>query len=270
MLSRLREGSLNIVQLLRIATDRFIYNECPLRAASLAYYALFSMFPLGLFLIYLGGGFLSEENVLQTLEAFLNQFFPVSSDKLITVINHALVLRGSIGLIGLIGLFWSASSVFGVLEWSLSKIWAGTPSPFWRRRLLGAVSVLALSGFFIGSFYLRPMLDWIWSPNEVFSRDLLNFAIGLGISTIVSLLLFRIFPNREIPWRPALIGALVAGLAIELIRGVFGYYLAVVGRNFGFFYGSIAWIFALGIWVYLVGLVFFLGAEIGAAIDRDN
>lgn len=255
-------------QFLRSTLDHFIENECPLRAASLAYYVLFSLIPLGLFLVYLGGEILTEERIRTTLETYLVRFIPIGHEAISRVIDHAVLIRGSIGLVGVLGLFWSASSVFGVLEWSLSRIWAGSPSHFWRRRLLAAVSVLALSVFFVGSFYLRPLLDWLWTNNDAFARYALNFAIGFSVTTLVSFLLFRIFPNREIPWRPALYGAVVAGLAIELIQGVFGFYLAQVGRQFGVFYGSIAWIFALGVWVYLVGVVFFFGAEFGAAFDR--
>ncbi|MEK6222287.1 MAG: YihY/virulence factor BrkB family protein, partial [Chloroflexota bacterium] len=182
-------------QFSREVIEKYVEHECPLRAASLAYYALFSIFPLLLFLVYLGSWFLTSEGARGTLDIYIQRVFPVSAEDIRAVVDQTILARGPIGVLGSVGLFWSASSVFGVLEWSLSVIWDGTPSPFWRTRLLAAVSVLALSTLFIFSFFLRPLVDWLWADDGIVYKEWLNTGVGIGAGVVISLLLFRIFPN---------------------------------------------------------------------------
>lgn len=255
-------------QFFREVIEKYVEHECTLRAASLAYYALFSIFPLLLFLVYLGSWLLTSESARGTLDLYVQRVFPVSAEDIRAVVDQTMRARGPIGIVGAVGLFWSASSVFGVLEWSLSVIWDGTPSPFWRTRLLASVSVLALSAFFIVSFFLRPLVDWLWADDGIVYKDWLNIVVGIGAGTVISLLLFRIFPNRDVAWRPALAGAVLVAVSIEVMQSIFGYYLGLAFKNFGYIYGSLAWVVALAFWVYIASLIFFFGAEFGATLDR--
>lgn len=248
--------------------ENFDKHECSLRAASLAYFALFSIVPLLSFLIYLGSTVLTSDVARENLDLFLGRVLPINPKNLEMIISQALIVRSSIGIVGAIGLLWSASSVFGILEMTLSVIWNGNPSPFWRRRGLAAVSVLALSFVFIASFSLKPLTTWLWAEDSVVYKRWLNLGFSFGLNVLTSFLVFRIFPNRDVYWKPALAGAIMAASLIEIAQAVIGYYIGLAFTNFGFVYGSLAWIVVLGFWAFLVGLLFFFGAEFGATLEK--
>lgn len=247
----------------------FERHDCGLRAASLAYFALFSIFPLMSFLIYLGSTVLTSDVAHENLNIILGRVVPINPEKLKMIVDQALIVRSSIGVVGAVGLLWSASSVFGILEVTLSVIWNGTPSPFWRRRALAAISVLALSFVFIASFSLKPLTAWLWADEGVVYKRWLNLGLSFALNTITSFLVFRIFPNKDVYWKPALAGAIMAAGLIELAQTVLGYYIGSAFTNFGFLYGSLAWLLVLGFWAFLVGLLFFLGAEFGATLEKQ-
>jgi len=246
---------------------KFGEHENALRAASLAYYGLFSIFPLLLLIIYMGSELLTTEATRAFLDLYLKHTLPVDPASLQKIIDQTIRARGSIGVVSGIGLMWSGSSVFGVLEAALSVIWGGERRPYWHRRFLATISVMTLSIVFVASFSLSPLTSWLWNDDGHFYKRFLNLWVSFAFSVLISFLLFRIFPNRNVPWRPALLGALIATLFIESARFIFDFYLALAFSNYGNVYGSLAWIVALGFWTYFVGVLFFLGAEFGAALE---
>jgi len=76
-----------------MAIDSFSASRGAQVAASLAYYALFSMFPLLLFLISALGFVLQAEAVRSQVEELIVQFFPTSQDLIIENLNFVLELR---------------------------------------------------------------------------------------------------------------------------------------------------------------------------------
>lgn len=247
---------------------KFGVHDCASRASSLAYYGLFSLFPLLLLLVYIGGQSLNSEEVFEALNTYTSLLFPESIEYLRNIIDQTMDARGPIGMVGALSLIWSASSVFGVLEGSLSIIWEGTSSAFWRKRLLAAISIILLGLVFLASFPLRPLIDWIWLDDGVAVKDALGVVAQILLGSLIIFLLFRIFPNRNIPWRPALTGALFVTLAVEFSRSLVSGYLAQTFIKFGYIYGSLAWFLTLAFWVYLVGIILFYGAELGMEIER--
>ena len=68
----------------------------------------------------------------------------------------------------------------------------------------------------------------------------------------------------------ALAGAIICTSLIEVAKSVFTLYLGSAFVNYGAVYGSLTWMVALALWVYLVGILFFLGAEITAGLERQQ
>ena len=252
----------------RMVLNSYAEDECTLRAAALAYYGLFSIFPLLLFLIYLATNVLTTLEAQQAVNMFLEQILPFSPDQLEGIIARVLAARSSIGLLSLAGLMWSGSSVFAVLEAALTVIWGGTTRAFWSRRLIAAFAVILLSLLFIAYLYFGPILSWLLpSPTALFSA-LASQILGFILLLIICTLLFRIFPNREVRWGSAINGAIVSAALIQVSRFFFDLYLSLAFRNFGLIYGSLAWFVALALWAYLVAALFFFGAEVGAEIEE--
>jgi membrane protein len=96
-------------------------HEIAFRSAALAYYGLLSLFPLLLFLVFLGSQFLESKQAQTALNKSITEFIPAASGTVQQVINQTLSARGSIGLIGGIGLLWTASTLFNQLTTSLLR-----------------------------------------------------------------------------------------------------------------------------------------------------
>lgn len=243
-------------------------HECAMRAASLAYYGLFSIFPMLLFFVYLGSRVFSMEDARAALDAYVLQALPGIAANLERVLDQVIRVRSSVGIISAISLAWSGSAVFGVLEMGLNVIWEGDNRSFWRRRLLAIAVVVTLSFLYLAALTLGPVLSLLLKNLSLDGFPWLGRVFGSLAILFTSFLLYRVFPCRPVPWKPALAGALAATGLIEGGQFLFSLYLGQALRNYGSVYGSIAWIVALVLWTYVVALLFFLGAEVGAMIDK--
>ena len=92
-------------------------------AAGVAYYTLFSLFPLLLGLIALLGLFLDAQHIQTRLNDFASDYLPGSEQLVKSNIDAVLGLRGALGLFAVIGLFWSGSAIFGAISRSVNRAW---------------------------------------------------------------------------------------------------------------------------------------------------
>ncbi len=258
-----------IVRVTVLAIRNFRDHGDAVRAAALAFYGVLSIFPLLLFLVFIGATVLASDTAQDTVIGYLDYVLPVSADNIESVIHYTLVRRGSIGLIAGVGLLWSGSSVFGVLLKTLNAIWGGAARPYWQRRVLAALFVLVLGIVFAALFYLAPILGFVIKSFGIGNSQFVVPIVEFLFAVIVCYLLFRVFPNCSVSRSFALIGALVSGGLFEIVKLIFSAYINLAIVKYGYVYGSIAWVVALGWWLYLEGIVFFFGAEVGAALDKE-
>jgi membrane protein len=247
----------------------FVESECALRAASLAYHLLLSLFPLLLFLIFVGSDLISAQGTRQALYRYLDQVIPAAANGVMTVLDQTLQARGTIGFIGGVLLLWSASSVFTALSTALNVIWNATHRPFWRRRILAILTVLIIGSLFIVSIWMSAVTSWPWSGTLTTLGHWLSRGLDLGVTILLLGLMYRVLPNRIVPWRASFVGAFLAGLLWQIGKVLFGWFLASGLPNYGLVYGSLASIVILMLWTYLSGLIILLGAAFGSVLERE-
>ncbi|HLE73458.1 MAG TPA: YihY/virulence factor BrkB family protein [Anaerolineales bacterium] len=250
--------------------SKYNQDNCAMLAAALAFHSFFSIFPLVLFLIYVGSEVLQTAGVRELLSSGLIRFLPAGGDTISEIISATLDLRGSIGLVGVVGLVWSASSVFAVLETALNRIWKAKPRGYWRKRLVATGSILVLSLVFLASVtfgqFLPRLLSLIQRPGLQWLGSLASF---LGLVLVLTIF-YSAFPSRKIPRRAALSGGLAAGLALLGARALFDMFINSAFANYGSVYGSLAWIVSLALWTYVVATLFLLGAELGSVLEAEE
>jgi membrane protein len=256
-------------RVVRSTIDGIAEHEIPVRSAALAYYGLLSIFPLLLFLVFLGSQFLESAESRTALNDGLEELIPAASEIVQQVVDQTIEARGSIGLIAGIGLLWSASTLFNALTTSLNAIWGATPRPFWRRRVVAAVSVLSIGVLFMLSVIISAMTV-ISLPGEgtVIGQGF-NFSLGLIVTTLLFWLVYHGIPNIRVHPLGTLGASLLAAILWQLAKSVFALYLASGLTNYGAVYGSLASVIALVIWAYISSLIVFLGAVFGAALERE-
>lgn len=274
----LSDGS---IEILRSAVRRFNDARAPEAAASMAYYAVFSLFPLLLFLVAAGSFILEGEQAYRLVVGFFTQVFPTSQDLIEENIQRVLELRGPVGIVGLVSLLWSATGVFTTLAHNIDRAWLEAEARnFLERRLvaLGMVGTLAgLSALSLLSttvVNLLPRLQVpLWGGLSVYETSLWVVFSNLvpWLFTFLTFLgLYRWVPNTEVTWSEAFWGALVAALAWEAATRAFAWYLRSGLVRYELVYGSLGTIVALMFWIYLSGWIALFGAHLSAAVAQHH
>jgi membrane protein len=274
----LSRGALAVV---RQAFESFGETRASGAAASVAYYALFSLFPLLLFLAAAGSFFLQSDQAYREAIDLVTNAIPVSQNLIQQNIRQVLDSRGTFGLVGLVGLVWSATGVFMNLARNINRAWSqAAQRGFLKGRLIALamvgvlVALLILSVLSTTALNLLPRLKVpLLGGISVYDTALWALAAGLLpwlFDFALFLSLYRWVPNTTVPWAPALWGAGVAALLWEGAKRGFAWYLDAGLARYNLVYGSLGTVVALMFWLYLSAWITFFGAHLAAAIDRSR
>lgn len=271
MRDRTRLFGARLWMVVRSTADGLGRNEAGLRAAALAYQGLFSLFPLLLFLIFLGSQLLAVGDVRGPLDDFLTRAVPTDEalDFIESIIDQSVQNRGSIGLVGGLGLLWTSSSLISNLTSSLNAVWGAKRRPVLRRRLVAIAGVLGLGSLFVLAIVLSALPALPLSIGDSRLLDLLDLGVGFVVEVTLLWVIYRWLPNTSVLGVPSLIGALLAGLLWETAQFGFRLYLTSGFTNYGAVYGTLGSVIGLILWAYLTGFVLYLGAEFAAALQRE-
>ncbi len=243
-------------------------------AAGVAYYAVFSLFPL-LLATFAVAGFFAGEEIHDHLFEVIDELAPGSaSSSLIRENVEAIVhTRGALGLIAFIGLVWSARAVFGAVHRVLNRAWKVTEPPHFLVHQLGQIAgALGAAMLFIGSSALGTVGRAIVA--ETSALPLLPWALLIailvfGVSTVLFIFVYRFVPDAGVRWREAIVAGLLAGLAFESAKIAFSYYLANLS-SLDLVYGGVTTVVALMLFLYVVALILVWGAELASEISRTD
>jgi membrane protein len=176
-----------MVLLVRDAGIRWADDACYRLGASLAYYALFSLFPLMLLSVTVvgfavGGDAAARQSVLNSVPSPSPEFRVLLDQTLQSMQSHRNA-RGVGAVVGLIALVLGASGVFSELESSLDLIWRVKPSPargLWQI-LLHALRSKALSFVVVIVAAMAVLASLAVSTILAAVGDTLGAAVGAGV-----------------------------------------------------------------------------------------
>lgn len=254
-------------RLLEDTLMKFDEHECALRAAGLAYHLLLSLFPLLLFLVFLGSRYLSTEGVRQSLMSYLEEVIPAAASSVRGILDQTMRARGSLGAFSGVLLLWSASGVFISLSSALNVIWNASPRSFWQLRIVAIVTVLVIGSLFILSIWLSALTPWPWTGTNTTLRRWMRIFLDLLVTVLLLGLLYRMIPNRSVPWRFAFSGAFVGGVLWQVAKAGFVWFITSGLTNYGLVYGSLASVVTLMLWTYLSAVILFFGAAFGYVFE---
>jgi membrane protein len=248
-------------------------------AAGIAYYAIFSLFPLLILLVTASSFFLTSSEAYHGVMDLISKFIPVSQDLIEGNISQVLRYRNALGLIGLVGLFWSASSVFSALARNINLAWDGAKRMSFLRTRLVAFEMIALLAVLlvvtIGMTTVAKLLPHLqvslWNGFSVNESQILTFVSNSASFVFVYLLflgLYRWIPNTKVRWFPALWSALIATLAWQAATNGFTWYLRTGLGRYEMVYGSLGAVIALLILIYISGWITLFGAHLCSALSH--
>ncbi len=278
-----------IIAVTRDAIQSFTLHRTNRMAAALAFFTFFSLFPALLLLLALLGYLLDMEQIQgsalviqarSNLTEIVKTNLPGTDDLVGSVIGNVQAARGASGLIGVLGLLWSASNAFNHMHIALDQIWgiSGVPG-FWltlRRRGMSIFFVLSLGLLLILSQVLKTGTVWLVSLSEQFAfvpdvapvYTLVTSFFPFLVAIFAFGAAYRSFPSISVSWYEVWPGAVLAGIAWELLKWLFAQY-AIEFANWQAVYGPIASVIALLTLLYLTFTVVFFGAEFSAAYSRQ-
>jgi len=250
-------------------------------AASMAFYTLFSLFPLILLLISIGSILLKDRGSVEQILRFVGETLPGAQALVNENIPNVVQQRGPVGLVGLVTLMWSASNVFTILSAHINSAWPGSGKRTYLETRLAGLGIvgamaIALVGYILATILLQLMAwlrvpflgnlslsyaaawGWIWS--------LLSWMLVLGLLFGI----YRWVPKAHVPWQAALTSGVITTLILLGLSRVLAGLLALIVQRYQLIYGSLSVFVAFMLYIYLANLVVLTGAHISAAISTYN
>jgi membrane protein len=268
----------NRLNILKDAVKTFTVTRANQAAASLAYYVIFSFFPLLLVLISAGSFFLNSQEVYTKVSELIQQAIPNSSLWINENLQQILEQRGTVGIIGLITLLWAASGGFINLAYNINLAWLEAPQRnFFQGRLVAFEMIGGLSGL----FFLSLILDGLFNLLHIFDipfTSLMQMDFWRWFSSIFSwLTIYALFfalyywvPTVNVNGNAAFWSALFASAAWEFSTALFSLYLRSRFGRYELLYGSVGALVAFLFLVYILATVTLFGAHLASAIDRKQ
>ncbi len=259
--------------LLLDAWQSYRRDEMSLLAAALAYYLLLALFPLLLLLIAVASPFLNDEQVIREAVRFAANYFPGAAAELRNILQQVVSARGPVTLFAALGLLWSASGVFDLVQRGLNRAWRVTqPRPVWRQRLVSLATVLGVGLLFDLSFLTSALVrSGIRFRFQIGGLSI--EVVGLILTTFLNFALFAIiykaFPFARVTYRQVWGSALLSSILWEMAKIVFVLYLLNFAR-LSLVYGSVGAVIALLVWGYITATILLFGAELSAVNARNN
>jgi membrane protein len=235
------------------------------KAALLAYYGFFSLFPLLLVAVTVVGFVLQGESDLgqRIVDSAVSQF-PVVGDEISGTVSQSR-LRGS-GLALGVGLglaLWGGLGVAEAAQSAMNGIW-NVPRRrypnFFLRRLRGLAWLVILGGGLLLASVISGFAAAVgtgWSVMAALPVNMLLFLVG-----------FRVLTVRNVSLRTLLPGAVLAALAWALLQWLGGWYVDRQLSRASATYGAFALVIGLLSWLYLASTVTLLAAEVNVVRSR--
>jgi len=252
-------------------------GEINLRAMGLVYTTLLSLIPLLAFsfaILKLFGGH-------RDLEPIVYEFFrPVGgaaatelTRRVVQFANH--VSSGIVGSLGFALLAWTLVGTIKKVEDSFNFLWhVEQPRSFARR--IAEYTTLLIAGpvLLVGFISLTNSALGSAPVQEVVRWPLLQHLRGTGIALAPYAMVTAFFtaayimiPNTRVHWRPALTGALVAGVLWAAVGKMFTA-LVVYSTRLTIVYAGFAFVVAALLWTYFGWLILLAGAQLSFYVQN--
>lgn len=253
----------------------------PEAAASIAFYAFFSLFPLLAIFVGILSFLIRADQIRLILLQFLEQVFPVAGSLVTENLERFIYMRGTISLIGAVTLLWSASNVFSLLIFNINRAWEKAKiHSFLQNRLL-ALSligiILVIFVLFTSITTILDLLTYLQVPGlgrllvvNTPVWKVLTETVTLLVTFLFFLILYRWVPNTRVRYIEAFWGALVVTLVWGMTALLFNWYVGSGLARYDFLYGSLATITVLMFWFFLNCQVLLIGAHLCSEIARRH
>ncbi len=253
---------------------RFWDDQCFEAAGALAYTTMLAIVPLGAVSLSIISAFPEFQTVKeQLLEFIFTQFVPSAGSSIKQYIEPLFDRASSLTIPGVIALMVSAVLMMNSIETTFNRIWRSpTARPpmarfvvFWSALTLGPL-LLAASLAMTGYARTLPLLQKAATQaDELGASALVLGLVPVLIEFIAFTLSYAIVPHREVSWRHAAAGGLVATIFFEIAKRGFVWYVAAFPATRQI-YDALSLLPIFILWLYVLWLIVLLGASFAASL----
>lgn len=246
-------------------------------AAAIAFYTIFSLAPVLIVAVAIGGLFLddAEQSVRADLANELGALVGEAGGEAIEQVLDQASASASTPqalLISVLTILVGSTMVFIELQAALNEIWGVESKP--RNSLLRQFLMARVRSFGIAmtvglllviSLVLSTTLQIFqnhldrWLPAGAWLWNGLNLVVWILLVAVLFAMIYKFLPDVRIRWINVIIGAIVTSLLFSLGKYVIGLYLG--HASYGSYYGAAGSFVVFLVWVYYSALICLYGAE---------
>lgn len=257
--------------------ERYFKDGVAHAAAELAFFLLFSLFPLLMVLnSLLGLAHLSEVTILNA-----TQFLPADVQQIL--VNYMTFLGSNDSVRPLLlgsglTLYFLSRAVRSIM-YSMRRIYRCSTGHTMLHNLLvsliltaGLLLLLGASIFLIvvGQEFLQLVMRWFpMLYSGLMLVRYLGYPAAIVIALVFLMLLYRLVPPVRMGWKAALPGACTSLMGWIVLTRCFAYYVDNMAR-YNILYGSIGALIVLMLWLYLTSTTLILGGVLNHVLAETK
>ncbi|KQV80892.1 hypothetical protein ASD15_13450 [Massilia sp. Root351] len=253
------------------ARRRLKEESLPQVAGSLTFTTVFALVPLLTIALAIFTTFPMFAALRKALEVYFAQ--SVMPKQIATPILNNLTMFAAkatrLSAVGAVALVLTSVAMMGMIERVFNRIWRVKAERSWARRILVYWAILTLGPVLVGvSLSLSTHVYTTTSDlvgNVPVLGALLYTTLSIAATTAGFTLMYVVVPNRQVDWRDALWGGLLAALFFELAKRGFAVFITQF-PTYSRIYGALAALPLFLLWIYLSWLITLVGALFTAAL----
>jgi len=238
-------------------------------SASLAFTTILSLVPIltiGSYLVSNLPGVVALRATFQTW--VLKNYFPGGINQQISnYLSQFSTKAKELTLVGSVGLLLTTIVTMIVIERAFNEIWQVKERRPFLKKMLIYLAATVMGPLLLGfGIYLSGVLFASasgWFPALSAGFKFFSTIVSSLLAFIVFALAYRVLPFTKVEWRDALTGAMFAGLAYELTKFGFAFFVTQAAF-YKTVYGTFAIVPLMLIWIYITWWVTLAGAVIVA------
>jgi membrane protein len=258
----------------------WMQTEVHVYAFSVAANVLLSFFPFLIVILSLSRRVFGQQAAAGAIDLALRDYFP---DSLGQFLQRNLPQTGSVELVSVVLLLFTANGIFEPLEVGLNRVWGIRKNrSFFRNQIVSLGLIFICGGLALGSMLLTALNQQSFRVNGYGNSLIQNLAGGsaawvsllffklaaVPLAVLVLFLIYRYLPNGPTPLKRVLPAAIFVGLLMEVLKYVntllWPGFQRKLAREYGVFQYSVTLIF-LG---FLASMLVLGGAEWAARGHR--
>ena len=277
---RPRVGLRQAPAFLLAAAKHFLSNQGMLLAGAIAYYALLSVVPLVILMVVVLSHLVDQGELIGVLGRYLEWLVPSQSRAVMVDVEQFLEARSSIGLVLFGTLLFFSAMAFGVLEKAMAVIFShrhAAPAHSRWLAMLRPYALVLLLGLAMLAVTVLSVVIGVMAEYQVsaFGQDwaldglirVVFYGIGFGFEVLVLCFLYLAIPQGKTRPLHALLGAVSASVAWELMRHLLVWYFATLSKV-SVVYGSLTTAVVVMFSMEVIAIIVLYGAQVIADYEQ--